>query len=131
MPIPHQEDQHGRNLTSIDTPTPVELKNELCQIQKYRLKLKNGQLTIMEPSHYPSPYTTIAILHLPNYTASSQIKKSNLWPAYHHIPTSMPIPHLEDQHGLSLTSNVTPTSMKLKNELCQIKNTVENSKMGN
>jgi len=74
MPIPHQEDQHGRSLTSNVTPTPIKLKNELCQTQKYRLKLKNGQLTILGPSHCPSPHTTTAILHLPNYTASSQIK---------------------------------------------------------
>jgi hypothetical protein len=43
----------------------------------------------------------------------------------------MPTPHLEDQNGQSLTCNVTPTPMKLKNELCQIKNTDSKTKMGN
>ena len=62
----------------------------------------------------PIPHTTTAILHLPNYTASSQIKDTQ--PNQHTIiPPSMPISHLEDQHGRSLTSNVTPTPMKLNN----------------
>ena len=52
MPIPHLEDQHGRSLTSNVTRTPMKLKNELCQIKKYLLKLKNGQLTILGPTFW-------------------------------------------------------------------------------
>jgi hypothetical protein len=52
MPIPHQEHQHGRSLTSNVTPTPIKLKSELCQIKKYRLKLKNRQLTILGPTSW-------------------------------------------------------------------------------
>jgi len=52
MPIPHLEDQHGRSQTSNVTPTPMKLKSELCQIKKYRLKLKNGQLTILGPTFW-------------------------------------------------------------------------------
>jgi len=52
MLIPHLEDQHGRSLTSNVTPTPMKLKNELFQIKKYLLKLKNGQLTILGPTFW-------------------------------------------------------------------------------
>jgi len=33
-------------------PYTNEAKNELCQIQKYLLKLKNGQLTILGPTFW-------------------------------------------------------------------------------
>jgi hypothetical protein len=33
-------------------PTPIKLKNELCQIKKYRLKLKHGQLTVFGPAFW-------------------------------------------------------------------------------
>jgi hypothetical protein len=74
MLIPHQGDQNRQGLTSNDTPTPIKIKNELCQIQKYLLKIKNGQLTVFGAQPLPIPNTATAIFHLPNYTASSQIK---------------------------------------------------------
>jgi len=49
-------------------------------------------------------------------TLGSTLKRPNLWLANPPTAQELHIPHTGGQHGRSLTSNVTPTPMKLKNK---------------